>query len=330
MHSRAMLKQMTFKGMISMIDSIFTPAERTLDDLGALDIIASEFEWQYYSISHNQPVYHYTSPEGLLGILKDKGINLRFTRYDCVNDLSEGKDVIHCYELACQESLKDGNISLEFYEAIKEIDINSRSIPAKTEAYICCFSRDGDSLPMWNYYSKKGINQGYNVGFNFGLTDHSYIAIENELIQIEMVSIIYNDNEKIRDIKNIIDSVHRLSGSDPGYRNCRFIIIDELKKRMFRFKSQFFSHEQELRLVLHVPVELSEDYCEEKRIKIKYTSQNGYLIPYVDVVYKKEILNHITIGPLLEKEISIRTLETIKRNYKYRYDIITSNVPIRF
>jgi hypothetical protein len=315
--------------------------------------LADEFEWQYFDIQHEQPIYHYTSPDGLLGIVKDKGVNLRFTRYDCVNDLSEGRDVVRCYSLACRELFDEGVIGSNFYDAVHDIeldisavmsfninkrlslsgresDIGEENMPLRCEAYICCFSRNGDSLPMWNYYSKKGVNQGYNVGFDSGLTERENIILENESINMEMVSVIYNDDEKINDIKRIIEAVYKKYGSEPDCVNCRLLISDELKKRMFRFKSQFFAHEQEIRLVLYVPVEFPEDFSETERLRIKYTSQNGYLIPYVDILYEKELLSRITVGPLLEKDISIRTLETIKTNYSYGYEIITSSVPIRF
>ena len=319
----------------------------------ALDKLADELEWQRFDIPHEEPVFHYTSPDGLLGIVKDKGINLRFTRYDCVNDLSEGKDVLRCYLLACRNSFDAGNISSKYYEAIRDIeldisavmsfnidrrmsldggetDMTDTYVPLRCEAYICCFSQDEDSLPMWNYYAKKGVNQGYNVGFDAGLTDRENILLENKTIHMEMVSVIYNEDEKISDIQSVIETVYKYSDGDQDYRNCRRLIKDELKKRMFRFKSQFFAHEREIRLVLYVPIDLPKGEAAEDRLKIKYTSQKGYLIPYVDLVYKKELLGRITVGPLLEKEISIRTLETLKANYNYDFKIITSNVPIRF
>ena len=335
------------------MNEVTIPGQTDGDAQNGLETLADALEWQYFDIPHDQPIYHYTSPDGLLGIVKDKGINLRFTRYDCVNDLSEGRDVIRCYALACRELHDSGVIDDSFYNAVcdieleissvmsftinrrltldgREVDIGKEYLPLRCEAYICCFSRDGDSLPMWNYYSKKGVNQGYNVGFDCGLTERGNIILENESISMEMVSVIYNDSEKIGDIKYIIEAVYKMSGSDPDYGACRVLITDELKKRMFRFKSQYFAHEQEIRLVLYVPVAFPEDCSESERLRIKYTSQNGYLIPYVDILYKKELLNRITVGPLLEKEISIRTLETIKVQYNYNYEIVTSSVPIRF
>ena len=318
-----------------------------------LETLADELGWQYFDIPHKQPIYHYTSPDGLLGIVKDKGINLRFTRYDCVNDRSEGTDVLRCYALACRELFDSGAIDGSFFDKVRDIELDVSAVlsfninrrlslddraietggeyvPLRCEAYICCFSREGDSLPMWNYYSKKGISQGYNVGFDAGLTERENILLQSDAISMEMVSVIYNDDEKIGDIKRIIEAVYKMSCGETDGSGCRQLITDELKKRMFRFKSQFFAHEQEIRLVLYVPVEFPEACPETDRLRIKYTSQNGYLIPYVDILYKKELLSRITVGPLLEKEISIRTLETIKTNYCYGYEIVTSSVPIRF
>ena len=32
--------------------------------------------------------------------------------------------------------------------------------------FVCCFSLDNDSLPMWNYYIKEINNQGFNIEFS--------------------------------------------------------------------------------------------------------------------------------------------------------------------
>lgn len=323
------------------------------NSMSALVRLADEFEWQHFDIPHDQPVYHYTSPDGLLGIIKDKGVTLRFTRYDCVNDLSEGRDVIRCFTLACRVAVDTGCISQAFYDAIHDIeldvsavmsfniderlnfdgrviDIREGYMPLQCEAFICCFSLGGDSLPMWNYYSKKGVSQGYNIGFDEGMTERENMLLGKEPVHMEMVSVIYNDDEKIGDVMQIIETIFKISNGEPDFSRSRLLIKDELKKRMFRFKSPFFLHEQEVRLVLYLPVGFSDEFLLSDGLKIKYTSQNGYLVPYVDIVYKKELLRRITVGPLLEKDISIRTLETIKSHYKYNYEIVTSNVPIRF
>ena len=35
-----------------------------------------------------------------------------------------------------------------------------------TQTFVCCFSLEDDSLPMWNYYTKEINNQGYNIEFD--------------------------------------------------------------------------------------------------------------------------------------------------------------------
>lgn len=35
-----------------------------------------------------------------------------------------------------------------------------------TQTFLCCFSLDGDSPPMWNYYTKEINNQGFNIAFD--------------------------------------------------------------------------------------------------------------------------------------------------------------------
>lgn len=299
-----------------------------------------------------EPIFHYTSPEGLLGIVKDKGLVLRFTRYDCVNDLSEGKDVMRCFDMALAASQDAGVVSPAFCGAVNPIELGISPVmsfnidngslfecgddaaarsykPVKCEAYICCFSKDGDSLPMWNYYAKKGVYQGYNIGIIPDLSTQMNIKLGNEAILMEMVSVIYDEPEKVSDIRRVIERAYMASEKGFSADYCRDIIRDELKKRMFRYKSQFFTHEGEIRFILYVPVDAPET-TGLNRLKIRYMSQSGYLIPYVDIIYHKQFLRRITVGPLMEKEISIRTLETLKSNYRYSFDIVTSAVPIRY
>lgn len=154
-------------------------------------------------------IYHYTSPNGLLGILGEDGLVFRFTRYDCVNDTSEGKHVLECYTKSCEELLDTSEIDYEFYNSIKDITpSNKRFLIFNTgqhtigkessfEAYLCCFTLEQDSLPMWNYYVKNGHYQGYNIGVNS--------QVFNELkkdsgldkgFEFKLIKVVYNFNKK--------------------------------------------------------------------------------------------------------------------------------------
>lgn len=101
--------------------------------------------------NHSIPIFHYTSVSGLQGILGNK--KLFFTDIRFLNDTKEILTGLESF-------ITSFNISTQkdrFYKLINDMN----------ESYfVCCFSLDGDSLPMWNYYTKEPNNQGYNIEFD--------------------------------------------------------------------------------------------------------------------------------------------------------------------
>lgn len=97
-------------------------------------------------------IFHYTSIGGLEGILGQK--KLRFTNIKYMND----KDEI----IAGIDSLA------KLYDASEENrqEMYSTVFDCGTQTFVCCFSLEEDSLPMWNYYTKEVNNQGYNIELN--------------------------------------------------------------------------------------------------------------------------------------------------------------------
>lgn len=97
-------------------------------------------------------IFHYTSVNGLKSILEQSA--LRFTNIGYLNDMSEVKAGINSLKKTIGLSEGDFN-NLQRYIRI-----------AEDETFVCCFSLDQDSLPMWNYYTKEAHHQGYNIEFN--------------------------------------------------------------------------------------------------------------------------------------------------------------------
>ena len=97
-------------------------------------------------------IFHYTSIGGLEGILRNK--TLRFTNIKYMNDKDE--------TIAGLDSLsKICNVSENEREALISAFKNHG-----LQTFVCCFSLEEDSLPMWNYYTKEINNQGYNIEFD--------------------------------------------------------------------------------------------------------------------------------------------------------------------
>ncbi len=287
------------------------------------------------SFDRAETIYHYTSPQGLLGILENKNVTFWFSRYDCMNDISEGKNVLEVYNDVCEELISEKKIGDNFYENIKGIKIDDRE-SFKTqdntmiciqfllaEKYICCFSKNHDSLPMWNYYTKSGKCEGYNIGVFLG----SMKASSSDNYIFELCKVIYKDSEKKGILQTVIEEYYE------KYRNgfldlhtVKVMIAGLLKKCSLFFKNSCFQHKEEIRAVISIP---RQD--EKQQFEIKYRPVNGNIVPYIEVPFSKEIIHEIMIGPLLKDKIALNTMNDLLKNRGYHsVEVLNSNIPIRY
>ena len=69
--------------------------------------------------------YHYTSLGNVNSILlRDDSVSLWASRYDCLNDASEGTLPKMRFEQACSRLRKSGKIDDKFFELIKDVQPN--------------------------------------------------------------------------------------------------------------------------------------------------------------------------------------------------------------
>ena len=122
----------------------------------------NSFQYQGIEKCHGT-IYHYTSPESLQGIFETN--SLFATDLYFLNDASEGMYVIKLIqdniEKLCQNNKK-------LIKAVRH-ELRLLELGKWTELihnYTISFSMNGDSLEMWNYYTKGSSIQGYNIGFD--------------------------------------------------------------------------------------------------------------------------------------------------------------------
>lgn len=48
----------------------------------------------------------------------------------------------------------------------QQLELRSILSDSQENVFVCCFSLDNDSLPMWNYYTKEINNQVFNIEFS--------------------------------------------------------------------------------------------------------------------------------------------------------------------
>ena len=108
-------------------------------------------------------IYHYTSADGLLGILKSN--HLRMTNVMFLNDsreLSHGLDVL--FDQVIQPISQLGNDYKASSDGLMTVlDAFIEQLKESCPFYTASFCRNGDKLRQWTSYCPNG---GYSIGFN--------------------------------------------------------------------------------------------------------------------------------------------------------------------
>jgi len=296
-------------------------------------------------------IYHYTNAQGLLGILdkKNDDITLWFTHYKYLNDSSEGVELQRIYQIVIHEMYEKEELSEEDYQSIKSMQFEDKHIYAYTilddneplthvksredDAYICCFSKNGDSLNMWRYYSKK--DTGYAVGlFDYSMRSatkiESFSPNETRIGKFTWNDVIYDDEEKHKTIyKEIKTEMQKLRESGlPNKENLYTAIHGSLLKHKFFFKHNCFHEEEEVRCVLTIP-QNNDTFTAKTPYDVLYRTRNGIITPYVKVPFKKKSLHSVTVAPTAPEEAK-ETIEKYLKSYGSNAPVQKSQLPIRF
>lgn len=299
-----------------------------------------EVAW-YKSKSKYANVFHYTSPEGILSILKNKKI--RFTDCQFFNDKSE-----YIYiRTPLVNALKTIFPKLYNTDLIENIDnwlIENYEVPvlyrgqAKQRYYVFCTSLEEDSLNMWHYYLKNDRFRGYNIGLSVPSLVKYVSQIEMEEAEIWHGPIIYSSFEQDRILVNLISDIDnslRKIKQEVSYSEYLYSYLQEAQEDIIKsielyrlfFKSAEFSGEREYRFVLKLPTDLPDNAF----LSSGYQVKDGIISPYFDLSFIDEIIDCITISPNMEGNLAKKGLELFlkKENYK-TLKIKQSNIPVRY
>ena len=261
------------------------------------EIKMTPFSKLYFSkeINSHMPewIWHYTGIDGLKGIVSsaegDNRLLFWFTRSDCLNDTSEGMDVMRCLNAVNSRLKNDYLIDKSFFRILDSFeldtaqfisfpitnkyktdeydeDVITRADIAECEAFLCSFSADGDSLDMWRAYSN---NDGYGLCLDTRMTfseheEYPYsdvIDTQLRFVKIDKLPVVYDLNTKLKEIENIVLNANNAykktlesEGSSKAELALKEYLRFELKRNQFRFKHECFSSEKEIRCVAYRPV----------------------------------------------------------------------------
>ena len=306
----------------------------------------------------NREIYHYTSPIGFQGIIENK--SLWFTRSDCLNDYSEGLYIEQVYKNSIVGLRSSNDINDDFFELIKDIRPKNTQLIGRTttqeekerfeglqksdkeqscfpvpekcfslrecDTYICCFSKSQDSLPMWNYYSKSGRYEGYNIGFHCG-TGWGFCS------DTEVFHVVYSESDQTRLIQAMVKRAYKFWQSGGDCQEAKSTITECLSNWQFMFKHPSFQHEEEVRAIYYRPIDDNEL---DKLPSVHFRTSNGMIIPYIELEFgiddpNNECVFSVTVAPLIKDKIATETTKQFLVSQGFPYQIVdNSKIPIRF
>lgn len=329
-----MISAEEFRAMISEKKELHL----NLDECGIINDIVDfkksleSIQTQLHEINSEKfKIYHYTSGEGLKGIIENK--ELWFTNADFLNDRTE---IQHTHILI--DKVLDGFRSEKNQDEIEEFKGYIHNyVKPDNRIYSASFSLDKDSNLLWANYA---TDDGYNIEFDINKLDSILVDCNNDddgVIFGRIFSPVnYDEKMQKKLLQTELISLYKI------FKYCKendmneFLELSETNRiniilySLF-FKRKEFVQEQEFRTAL-ICVDDSK-----KADVLKVRIKNGACIPYAAISiasdkYKVPIKS-ITIGPKNNLDIAENGLRyLLKWNgfEKYHVTINKSKIPYRY
>lgn len=295
----------------------------------------------YMPPEYVRDIFHYTSPAGLTSILfggPDQAV-LWASRYDCLNDMSEGSVAEEVFHEVCNDLLEESEITHEIYELFSTVkpartillphyeDDALRMTRPECDRYVCSFSKNDDSLAMWNYYSKGSKYEGFNIGFFPSCMEDSLSAyFRSKEARFHIYPVVYNREEQKRLVRRLLTRLVEHYAKDQESA-IRYIISNHLLDWSLVFKHEYFQHEEEVRIIVDVAKR-------EGSIPVEYRIASGYIVPYIKLSLDKSVVSYVNFGPLQcgeeQKQQQLKVMEEMMEARGYSVIVGSSKVPVRY
>lgn len=118
------------------------------------------------------------------------------------------------------------------------------------------------------------------------------------MVNISVYPVVYSEEEQKNYIRKLLIEINK-NYSKEHETSIRYYISMMLQEWNLLFKSNYFKHEEEVRIIVDVAKPLSVTI--EKNIffyDVKCRKNYGLIIPYIEIGISKDSLISTTIGPL--------------------------------
>lgn len=267
-------------------------------------------------------LYHYTSGQGLLGILDSGDLNCTNLLY--MNDSSEmdyGRAIVRrtCEDLRAVSPAVQPFLT-HLLRNIEQPDFHY---------YVTCFCEKPDLLSQWRAYG--GQAAGYSLGFD---TDDLRTVLPE---YSELVRVIYDRVEQERRVRAAIEAcvlvAEQCCAAYSAHQRLRdsmtrwaAIASNQIGRFIARMKSDAFGEEHEWRAVI---MRFSFDTT---GVRFRLAA-SGIIVPYYPWRFKKQgvkAVRQIQHGPTVNSTLAVRSLGLLLENLGYQdVSLKASSIPLR-
>ncbi len=265
-----------------------------------------------------ETLYHYTTADGLLGILQEKA--LWATKIQYLNDASEFTEPIQVAEnllrrLARQSEepgVRYAEAKREVYRRIRE-DLREWS---SVNICVASFCAKGDLLSQWRGYGLPGA--AYSIGF-----DAAKLAQTTVGNRFRLQHCTYFEPDDYRsEVQTFIQQVIEEFGQDSP-KPVQF--IDRFMTMAAKLKLKCFAEEDEWRIVSDQPLRFDDS-------RFGFRTGNSMVIPYYAVPLDLSSVVEIVVGPCAHQDLAVGAVHGLTNKYELtnaRARVKTSQIPYR-
>jgi len=285
----------------------------------------------------NDLLWHYTTPEGLTGIIESNSLWATDVFY-----LNDSMEFMHGINIA-REIIKQKISSLVGDEKKRlerfDTDLSFIGPDHKRPVYVCSLSKAENELSQWRAYCRGG---GFSIGFPYqGLVDAIqgkhfeikkciYDVSKQQIIDHLIVSQVMPYIENPKQFSQVPCTEQMISSIVCGGSN-KFLW--ELYSACSTLKHSSFEREEEWRLVFDHRYAFEKGENGKNKIRPKFRTKNGLIIPYICITLPKSEdfwrKVRIIIGPTkYEKELK-GSVHTLVRKGHATVSIMHCGIPLR-
>ena len=285
-------------------------------------------------IINSGSLYHYTSVDGLKGIVDGK---FWITDSEFLNDRKEFRVASEIFTELVNKNIKDTNIKKKIRKAFaKEISLlQGNNQPPEDRCFVLSCSLDCDSMLMWSEYSDF---MGYCMEFDAKVLRKVFdkrITYQGKVV--------YKHDEQIKLLSNYIDNVMFTEDFDErcvrsweeleksNKQQMEFFIgnvaIVCFLYNMF-FKYECFEQEHEYRFVIYG---LPKGIINPPAIENSFRTKGNAIVPFIKLKLPDNIgLKRVIIGPINTIDITEKGLKVYFDYKGLKVKIGRSKAPIRY